>query len=134
MRYELVDHTADVMVRCTGGTLEECFGNAAYALIDQMVDASLVEEKVTVRIEAEGGDWEERLYSFLSEVLFVQDSEGMVFRVFDVSFEGDRVVCEARGEPLDRTKHRAKTEIKAITYHMLSVHPEVPGLTVIFDA
>ena len=44
MRYELLEHAADVMVRCTGKDLEECFENAAYALSDQMLDASLVEE------------------------------------------------------------------------------------------
>ena len=39
-RYILVDHTADMMVRAFGDTLEECFGNAAYALFDQTVDLS----------------------------------------------------------------------------------------------
>ena len=37
-RYEMLDHAADVMVRCTGKDLEECFGNAAYAMFDQIVE------------------------------------------------------------------------------------------------
>ena len=52
MRYERLDHTADIMVRCTGGTLEECFENAAYALSDQMLDASLVEERGSFDVDA----------------------------------------------------------------------------------
>ena len=36
-RYVLIDHTADMMVRAFGSTLEECFGNAAYATIRAFV-------------------------------------------------------------------------------------------------
>ncbi len=39
-KYILVDHTADIMVRAFGDTLEECFANAGYALFDQIVDLS----------------------------------------------------------------------------------------------
>ena len=133
MRYELLEHAADVMVRCTGRDLEECFENAAYAMFDQIVDASRIDDSIerTVRVSAE--DDEERLYSFLSELLFIMDSESFVFNSFEVSFEGNDVVCTARGEPLDVKKHHAKAEIKAVTYHMLSVDRDVPSVTVIFD-
>ena len=133
MRYELLEHAADVMVRCTGRDLEECFENAAYAMFDQIVDASRIDGSVEriVRISAE--DDEERLYSFLSELLFIMDSESLVFSSFEVSFEGNDVVCTARGEPLDVKKHHAKAEIKAVTYHMLSVNREEPSVNVIFD-
>ena len=133
MRYELLEHAADVMVRCTGRDLEECFENAAYAMFDQVVDASRIEDSVerTVRVTAE--DDEERLYSFLSELLFVMDTESLVFDSFKVSIDGDAVVCVAKGEPLDVNKHHAKAEIKAVTYHMLSVDREEPSVTVIFD-
>ena len=41
-RYELLEHAADVMVRCTGKDLEECFENAAYAMFDKEVDVSCI--------------------------------------------------------------------------------------------
>ena len=133
MRYELLEHAADVMVRCTGKNLEECFENAAYAMFDQVVDASKIEESVerTIRISAE--DDEEKLYSFLSELLYIMDCESFVFNSFKVSFEGNDVVCTAKGEPLNVKRHHAKAEIKAVTYHMLSVNREEPSVTVIFD-
>ena len=53
MRYELIDHTADMMVKAYGDTLEECFANAAYALFDQTVDLSNI-----------GTDEEPRWYHF----------------------------------------------------------------------
>ena len=134
MRYERLDHTADIMVRCTGGMLEECFENAAYALSDQMLDASLVEERGSFDVDVSGDDLEEKLFAYLSEILFIMDSESVALCRFEVSFEGDRVTGKAYGEPLDLKKHHPKTEIKAITYHMMRIDPSVPELTVVFDA
>ena len=134
MRYERLEHTADVMVRCTGATLEECFCNAAYALSDQMIDASTVDEKLSFDIDVSGDDDEDRLFSYLSEVLFIIDSESVALGRFTVRFAGDRVIGKAYGEPLDLKKHRPKTEIKAVTYHMMHIDPSVPELTVVFDA
>ena len=132
-RYELLEHAADVMVRCKGETMEECFKNSAYAMYDQIVDASKIEHSVTREIEVSGSDDEERLYSLLSELLFITDCESLVFNQFKVSFNDDKVICTAEGEPLNLKRHHAKAEIKAVTYHMLSVDKEEPSVTVIFD-
>ena len=133
MRYQLIDHTADVMVRCTGSDLNECFENAAYAMYDQMVDASMIKGERSYEVDVKGSDDESMLYNFLSELLFVTDCEGLVFNDFKVSIDDGNVRCTAYGEPLDTKRHRAKGEIKAVTYHMLSVDRDVPEVTVIFD-
>lgn len=133
MRYEMLDHAADVMVRCTGENLEECFENAAYAMFDQIVDASNIDGTIERVVSVSADDDEERLYSFLSELLFIMDCESMVFGSFDVSFDDDTVVCKMKGEPFDRKKHHSRSEIKAVTYHMLSVNRDPPSVTVIFD-
>lgn len=133
MRYKLIDHTADVMVSCKGKDLEECFENAAYALFDQMVDATTIKGSVIKEIISKGHDDEEKLYSFLSELLFVMETEGLVFNDFKVAFTDDAVKCIAKGESLDLGRHNPKTEVKAITYHELKVDHNVPCVTVIFD-
>ena len=132
-RYVLIDHTADMMVRAFGRTLEECFANAAYALFDQTVDLSGVGTEEEVELRVSGIDDEDRLFSFLSELLFMEDADNLILREFDVSFEGDKVVCLARGETLDRSRHRLKSEVKAVTYHMMDVDRETPSVTVLFD-
>ncbi|MDR1404714.1 MAG: archease [Candidatus Methanoplasma sp.] len=132
-RYDLIDHTADLMVKSYGRTLEECFGNAGYALFDQTVDLSGVEPRDMFRIEVSGDCPEDRLYSFLSELLFLEDGEGIVLCEIEVIFDGDRVVCTGKGEILNRDRHRIKSEIKAVTFHMMSVDPDEPSVTVIFD-
>lgn len=133
MRYELLEHTADVMVRAHGKDLEECYSNAAYALFDQMVDVTKVETRTEVCFEVEGHDLESLLYNFLSEFLYLHDAKRLVLREFDVRIQGNKVICKARGEPLSPSRHGQRHEVKAITYHMLSVDPDEPSVTVIFD-
>lgn len=132
-RYILVDHTADMMVRAFGDTLEECFGNAAYALFDQTVDLSDIGTSEETEFRVSGIDDEDRLYSFLSELLFIEDCDNLILKEFDVSFDGDDVVCRARGETLDRTRHRVRSEVKAVTYHMMEIDRDTPSVTVLFD-
>ena len=132
-RYILIDHTADMMVKAFGDTLEECFGNAAYALFDQTVDLSGIGTDEEINVRVTGIDDEDRLYSFLSEMLFIEDADNLILKEFDVRFEGDDVVCRAKGETLDRSRHRIRSEVKAVTYHMMEVDREAPSVTVLFD-
>ncbi len=132
-RYQRLEHTADVMVRCTGKNLDECFGNAAYAMFDQMIDIGTVENTTEYSFEVEEKDDCDRLYAFLSELLFISDCDGLVFGEFNVVSDGNKVKCTAYGEPLDVKKHHARAEIKAVTYHMLNVDRDTPAVTVIFD-
>ena len=133
MRYEQLEHTADVMIKAYGRTLEECYGNAAYALFNTMVDATTIVPSQEIDIIQEGHDYESLLYNFLSEFLYVHDVTRLVLCEFDVSIDGFKIRCKARGERLDLERHQPKTEIKAITYHMLTVDQDEPSVTVIFD-
>jgi len=132
-KYELVDHTADLMVKAYGNTLEECFANAGYALFDQTVDLSGIEPKESFEIEVSGDELEDQLYAFLSELLFLEDCDGVILCELEVWFGEGKVICKGKGEILDRNKHRIRSEIKAVTYHMLSVNADEPSVTVIFD-
>ncbi|MDR0335407.1 MAG: archease, partial [Methanomassiliicoccaceae archaeon] len=106
MRYETLEHTADILVRCTGRTVEECFGNAAYALFDQMLDIGTIEKRTKFSFSAEAEDIEDRLYLFLSELLFLFDAESSVMCDFKVRFDGPKVLCESYGETYDAKRHR----------------------------
>ena len=125
MRYELLEHTADSMIKAYGSTLEECFENAAYAMFDLILDAESVEKKQAVKVSVEGEDREELLYIF--------DAKKLALSEFRVSITDGRLSCVAEGEPFDPRGHSPKTEIKAVTYHMLKVDPEEPSVTVLFD-
>ena len=133
MRYELLEHTADVMIKAHGGDLEECFVNAAYALFDQITDVSKVRGREEVSFVTSGHDNESLLFNFLSEFLFVHDAKHLLLSEFDVKIKGTALQCTAKGEKIDSGRHTYRHEVKAITYHMLEVNAEEPSVTVILD-
>jgi SHS2 domain-containing protein len=132
-RYCVIDHTADIMIEATGKDLAECFANAAYALFDQMVDASNIEVKEHVSFEVESDDLEALFYNFLSEFLYLHDARRLVFSSFDVVLEVGKAICVAGGERYDPERHGGRRDVKAITYHMLEVDPKIPKVRVLFD-
>jgi len=133
MRYELLEHTADVMIKAHGSDLEECFANAAYALFDQITDVSKVGRSEEVRFVVSGHDDESLLFNFLSEFLFIHDAKHLLLSEFHVKIKGTNLQCTAKGEKFDSNRHAYRHDVKAITYHMLEVNTEEPSVTVILD-
>ncbi|MCO6041731.1 archease [Thermococcus alcaliphilus] len=123
-RWEHYEHTADIGIRGYGETLEEAFEAVAIALFDVMVNVEKVEKREVREIEVEGEDLYSLLYNFLEELLILHDTEGLVFRDFEVKIEkteeGYKLKAKAYGEKLSE-KHEPKEEVKAITYHDMEI-------------
>ena len=132
-RYEVLDHTADLMIKGYGSTLEECYANLAYGMFDQTVDLRDVSPTETREIDVTGMDEEDALYSFLSELLFIEDYENIICKEFDVTIDGLHIHCTAKGEPLDKDRMHIRGEIKAVTFHMMDIDKATPSVTVLFD-
>ncbi len=135
MGRRLIEVEADIGFEVWSETLEGLFKEAALALYHIMVDVSKVEPIVSREIRLEAPDLSMLLHSWLSELLFITDVEGLVFSQFDVKIEDNRLEAVCKGEEINPEKHDPKTEIKAITYHRFSVKKE-DGLwraTVIVD-
>ena len=121
-KYETFDHTADVGVRVFGRTVEEVFVNAAYALFDQWTDLRKVRGKISQEISIQGADREDLLVRWLGELLFLGESRGYLFKEFTIRrLDSTSLKAVARGEIFDPSRHRFKTEIKAVTYHQVEV-------------
>ncbi len=135
-KYETFDHTADVGIRVFGRTVEEVFVNAAYALFDQWTDLRKVRKQISQEISVQGADREDLLIRWLGELLFLGESRGFLFKEFMVrSLDSTSLKAVARGEIFDPSRHRFRTEIKAVTYHRVEVK-EVDGkweARIIFD-
>ena len=131
-RYEVLDHTADLMIKGYGSDLEECYANLAYGMFDQTVDLRDVTPSETREVDVTGFDDEDALYSFLSELLFIEAYENIVLKEFEVKIDGLHITCTARGELLDRSKMRIRGEIKAVTFHMMDIDRDTPSVTVLF--
>ncbi len=119
-RYELIDHTGDVGIRVTAATLPELFETAAGGMYDILVDAPDVATTVEETIELEG-ETDELLRAWLGELLYRFSVNELIFRRFEIGIDGRRLRARVRGAPMDRERHGLRTELKAVTYHGLSV-------------
>jgi SHS2 domain-containing protein len=134
--FELLDHTADVGIVAHGASLEEAFEHAALGMFSVMVELDTVREREERRVEVEADDLEGLLVAWLSELLYLVDTEGLLFRRFKVVGLDERhMQAHAWGEPIDPERHRLGVGIKAVTRHMLAIERQPTGyrVRVIFD-
>ena len=134
--YELIDHTADVGVKAYGANLSGAFEHAAKAMFDIITDNSEIENTGQYDIILEAPDLEQLLVDWLSELLFLNSANNLVFGFFKVELDEKKKQLTARvfGEKFTLSKHKIGSEIKAVTYHMLEVRKKSPyHVQVLFD-
>jgi SHS2 domain-containing protein len=135
-KYELIDHTADIAIKAYGKNLSEAFENAAKAMFDIITDNSEIESIGQYDIELEAPDLEQLLVDWLSELLYLNTARNLVFGFFKVELDDKNNKLKAKifGDKFDLSKHKIGAEIKAVTYHMLSVRNKRPyNVQVLFD-
>ena len=126
--FRILEHTADIGFEAFGSTREETFANAARALIDLMVDLDAIDPGEDISVRVEGADPESLLVNWLSELLYLHDAEGWLFRDFEIqNLRDDSLAAIARGEKFQRSRHQVKLQVKAITYHQLALERTPEG-------
>ncbi len=88
--YELINHTADVGIRATAESPDALFETAALAFTELMTDSATVEPRVERTMELKEESLDLLLVCWLQEILYLMDTEGLVFSVFEVRIEGAR--------------------------------------------
>ena len=123
MNYKFLPHTADIKFQAFGNSLEECFENAAFALVN-IICKEKVKTIIKKDIKVEGDDLEKLLYNFLEEFLFLIDSKNFIFGKFKkikIYKKNDNyhLHLEVLGDNLKN--YQTETGIKAITYNEMWV-------------
>jgi len=132
LKFEFFDVTADVGYRAYGNSLANAFENAAIAMFEVITDTSTVKPLIKKQIRLEAEDECAILYDWLSELLFVHDTEYLVFSKFDIKIDSkldgdiERYILDASafGEEFDPSKHERRSEVKAVTFHMMDIKIE----------
>jgi len=137
-RYEPLEHTAEAGVVARGATLAEAFANAAEGMYALQLELDRVEEREQRDVTVEAADREELLIDWLLELVYLTETERLVFRRFHVDELTDtRLHARAWGEPFDEARHRTQgAAVKAIARHLLEIAPEEEGgwrVQVLFD-
>jgi SHS2 domain-containing protein len=121
-RFTLLPHPSDVGIEAHGSTLEEAFAQAANGLMSLIVDPATVRGGIPREIVLEGVGVEHLLFLWLSEILFLCDGEQYLMRHATVTnVNATHVRAIIVGEPIDRSRHVFRTDVKGITYHQIAV-------------
>jgi SHS2 domain-containing protein len=126
--YELFEHTADLGLRVRAADLNALFAEAARGLFAMVVEnLEEVREEHQREFAIAGTARDDLLFDWLNELLYVFDTEHMLFSQFSVQLGEAGLRAVARGEPIDRSRHHLLHEIKAITYHGLLLQQTTEG-------
>lgn len=126
--YETFDHTADLGLRIRAADLDTLFAEAAEALFAAVVDdLTTIEPRDATDIRIDGDDLAFLLFDWLKELLYRCDAERRLFRRFEIAVRATGLIARAWGEPLDPARHQLSREVKAITYHGLTVERTSDG-------
>ncbi|HKM41205.1 MAG TPA: archease [Methanocorpusculum sp.] len=135
MVFEELEHTADVRMRISSPDLTSLFSESGFALAKTLYGPYHFEKPAySFPIEAEGKDPEELMVNFLSELLFLFETEFLVPQKFTLSV-GTSVSGTVEGVLFNRAKHAGGIGVKGISYSGLSLTKKDTGyeLIIIFD-
>ncbi|HJU11563.1 MAG TPA: archease [Candidatus Binataceae bacterium] len=119
--YRELDHTADLGIEVIAATRCALFRRAALALAALLVDQSNVIGAVTRESEIGGHDDIELMHDLLTELLQLFAADGFIWRDADIDERGSILHVRLQGESFDPNRHTARGEIKAVTYHQMTV-------------
>jgi len=134
--YEVFEHTADVGLHAYGSTLSELFVHAAQGMESLMVPLEQIRVVTSREITVEGHDPVSLLIAWLNELIFLFDTEYLLFRDITIdTITETRVIGRASGEQYDAQRHELSSAIKAVTWHEAAVNLTEQGYQarIIFD-
>ena len=117
----LLEHTADVGIQVQAHTLESLFVRAAEGMFSIMLESQRSGAVQNKSVSVTGRDQEELLVNWLSELNFLAQSEFCVPIRYHISaMSATKLVATIEAGLL--TANQFNTEIKAVTYHLLTVY------------
>ncbi len=134
--YEVFEHTADIGLHAYGSTLSELFIHAAQGMESLMVSLEQVRIQISREVEVEGHDSLSLLIAWLNELIFLFDTEYLLFCQFEVeSLSETHLKGRAWGEPYNAERHELSSAIKAVTWHEAAIEQTGDGYKarIIFD-
>jgi len=133
MKYQILEHKADLKIRAFGKNQEEVFSNLLYGMIEAMRPELKEPEESSIKtIEVKSFDLPALLVDFLSEALYQIQADKEVFK--DIQF--DKITeTELKAKVIAKKVQGFGEEVKAVTHHDLEIIKDNSTwrATVLFD-
>jgi len=133
-KYKILEHKADLKIKVFGKTKEELFENAVIGM-QRAANYTPTKQPTTkqLKIKIKSVDLLSLLVDFLSEVLYLIETEKLVFEKVEFEkFTEKEIEANLIGKPLKRMG----VHIKGVTYHDLDIGQKKDGTwraTILFD-
>lgn len=121
---------ADSAFEASGDSPTELFLAAGQAVIETMANPATVSARWERVIERTDPELADLLFDWLSDMVFLKDAEGVVFReatavvTEDRPHGGWRLLGTLTGEPIDPGRHELHNDVKAVTKHLYEVRQQ----------
>lgn len=123
-KYRLFDHTADIGLDICGRTQKELFAHAALAVTEVMISFKHPPVRPGRKkiLTLEGSDPADLFVNFLREILYFFNGEKRIVQRCDILSCGRKhIVASLFLKRFNEKAHSVNKELKAVTYHGLSV-------------
>ena len=119
---------AEAAFEAQGKDLKELFKSCADAFIDTSVNPKTIKQNIKKDISLKADDIEKLLYEFLEELVFLKDSEEMVFNKVEIKDMTETSLNAVFiGDKIDPNKQELRADVKAITMHKFKVEKTQDG-------
>jgi SHS2 domain-containing protein len=130
-KFEFLEHPSELKIRSFGKGLPDVFVNSALAMMEFLFGKVPKSKIQYERLEVNANNLESLLVDWLAEILYLSNSKKRIYQNYKVLEFSDRKIIADVGSQ----KALAKDDIKAVTYHELSISKQ-NGLwqaTVVYD-
>ena len=136
LNYQIIDHTADLGIIVQGTDEKNLFIRAAQAMTDLMVKGDISKKTVIKDVSLQGEDFPDLMVRWLGEILYLFNGEKLIVNSIEIkSISPIKLKSTLTLTSFEPEHHQIIREIKAVTYHQISVDNVNDGwqARVIFD-
>ncbi len=133
--WTLLDHTADIRMEVHGSSVRELFLNAAQGFTNLLATEKRGVPDTELELSLEADNLEELLVDWLRELLFYHETRGFILVSADIEELSDTTLRAKLSGRTRSPEEEPEIEIKAVTYHGLSIQKNDTGyaVTIVFD-
>ncbi|MBW2310069.1 MAG: archease [Deltaproteobacteria bacterium] len=120
--YRIIDHTADLGIIVRGPDVGGLFISAARAMIDLMVKGDLGDKRTLREVSVSSEDYPDLMVRWLGEVLYLFAGDKLIVDSIEIKeLHPTQIKATLSVADFEPKRHRVLREIKAVTYHGISV-------------
>ncbi|MEM0139222.1 MAG: archease [Ferroplasma sp.] len=133
MKFEVLDHTADLRLKIYGNSYKSIFENAITAVASMIIgDTSNIVPETTIKISIESNNYNNLLIKLINDFLFYFETDNIIYYMAQLDVKKTQLSGTLSGIKVDKSREYEYV-IKAATYYGMVVSPEKGYAIIVLD-